>query len=393
METSRGETPAQNARMASDALAMKPASGIPTWMLHIMDTAYLEARSGHPPGSYARQPDIVYLDFQRAAGVCMIDQYLADNPLTMSAHGYDSGTHRTASTGAEQILLDGIVIDSPEAVAAHLERIVFPKLQSDIAAADANQHLAVARLIAQEREKQSLFGPAILKVPYDGGFQSFPTFRYSDYGYANYFMAYAAYPELIERDFSLQADLAVKRNTLAARAVREDGLPPVIRLDYDMADSRGTLVDLRSLDRIWFPHFARAIAPLLQAGIRPIWHCDGNLMAMVPRLIETGIGGFQGFQYEDGMDYPKIVRMRSRDGGPLMVWAGVSVTRTLPFGTPEEVHRELRFLVENAPPVGFFLGMSSSCVPGVPWENLDTLIEGLTYYRDPSHAKERQFSV
>ena len=58
------------------------------------------------------------------------------------------------------------------------------------------------------------------------------------------------------------------------------------RLDHDMADSRGTLVDIKSLDNIWFPHFARAIEPLLKGGIKLVWHCGGNLMQMVPRLLE-----------------------------------------------------------------------------------------------------------
>ena len=91
-------------------------------------------------------------------------------------------------------------------------------------------------------------------------------------------------------------------NRAAARAVTEGGLPPLCRLDHDMADSRGTLVHIDSLDRLWLPHFARSIEPLVQAGVRLLWHCDGNLMEMVPRLLEAGIAGFQGFQYEDGMD-------------------------------------------------------------------------------------------
>jgi hypothetical protein len=37
-----------------------------------------------------------------------------------------------------------------------------------------------------------------------------------------------------------------------------------------------------------------------------IWHCDGNLMQMVPRLLDVGLRGFRGFPYEDGMDYEKI---------------------------------------------------------------------------------------
>ena len=194
-------------------------------------------------------------------------------------------------------------------------------------------------------------------------------------------MAYALYPEVIERGFRIYADAAEVFNRIAARAIIEGGLPCLVRLDHDMADSRGMLVDVKTLDALWLPHFARSIKPLLDAGIRLIWHCDGNLMDLVPRLLECGIGGFQGFQYEDGMDYEKICRMKTRDGGDLFIIAGVSVTTTLPFGKPADVRRQVDWLVEKGPRTGLMLGCSSSIAPGVPLENMKTLIEGFAYYR------------
>jgi len=378
------ERAGENARLAMDTIAMKPTRGIPSSLVHVMDIGFLEQVGGHPAGAYMDVPDAVYLDFQQAIGTCLIDQYLAENPRTMSQTGYDSGTERTATTGAERTVLDGIVIDSPEAVAEHLERFVLPALEK--ALRSEQDTATVDTIIEDEKGLQELFGPNILKAPYGAGFNHFPKLRYGAYGYANYFTAYLMYPELMERDFSLQADLAVRRNVVAARAIIEGGMPRILRSDHDMADSKGTLVDIRSLDRIWFPHFARSIEPYLKAGIRLIWHCDGDLMQMVPRLIEAGMGGFQGFQYEDGMDYKKICRMTTRDGDPLMIWAGVSVTRTLPFGTPNDVRRELAWLVEQGPPVGLFLAASSSVTPGVPHENLHALIEGLQYYR--THGRQ-----
>ena len=104
-------------------------------------------------------------------------------------------------------------------------------------------------------------------------------------------------------------------------------------------------------------------------------------MQMVPRLIESGVSGFQGFQYEDGMDYERICRMTDRDGEPLLIWAGVSVTRTLPFGTSQDVKRELAWLVEAGPKQGLFLGASSSVTPGTSHENIRTMIEGFHHYR------------
>lgn len=117
-------------------------------------------------------------------------------------------------------------------------------------------------------------------------------------------------------------------------------MPPLYRLDHDMADSKGTLVSMESLERLWFPHFVRCLKPILDTEMRLIWHCDGNLMQMVPRLLEVGIKGFQGFQYEDGMEYQKICQMKTKDREPLIIEAGVSVTRTLPMGTAADVKKK-----------------------------------------------------
>lgn len=373
----------ENAILALDTINQKPTKGIPSWPIHPMEHRIIDRLAGVPEKTYKRRPVETYLGMQKNIGTCMIDQWIPDNPLSMGDRGYESETNRTATTGQEQIVLDGMVIDSPEAVVAHLEQEVFPQLRQDIetwsqAAGDMKKNRC-RQIILAEETTQLLLGPDILKVPY--GCASFPHLRYGAYGYANYFMAYALYPEVIERDFALQAELAMQENHAAGRAYAEGGLPLLLRLDHDMADSRGTLVDIKSLDKIWFPHFVCSLKPMLDAGVKLIWHCDGNLMQMVPRLLETGLCGFQGFQYEDGMDYEKICRMKTKDGDSLFIIAGISVTRTLPFGTPEEIRREMKWLVSQGPKTGLFLGGSSSITPGVPWENIQTLVEGLKYYR------------
>ena len=118
-----------NVQLALDAIAMRPARGIPTWMLNVMEWSQLERLSGNPPGSYEREPERVYREFQLAAGVCFIDQWIPRNPLTMKTHGYET-EERGATTGAQDIVIDGMAIDSPEAVAEHLEVHVFPGLEA-----------------------------------------------------------------------------------------------------------------------------------------------------------------------------------------------------------------------------------------------------------------------
>jgi uroporphyrinogen decarboxylase len=369
----------ETAQLALDAILQEPTRGIPSWLLNPMQHSHIERIAGAEPGSYRREPEKVYLAMQYALGTCLLDQWIPRNPLTMGETGYEEdAAQRTAATaGVHEVICDGIRINSPEAVVEHLERFEFPRLRQAIAEFD--EEVRVREIIEGEIALQAVLGPGILKSGYE--FIVFPSLDYTKYGYTYYFMAYALYPDVMERHFSLEADYALLNNRAAARAYTEGNLPPLYRLDHDMADSRGTLVRIESLDKLWFPHFARCLEPLLKTDVRLIWHCDGNLREMIPRLLEVGIRGFQGFQYEDGMDYEKICAMKTKDGEDLIIIGGVSVTRTLPFGTPADVRRELAWLVERGPRTGLFLGGSSSITPGVPWENMQTLIEGLAYHR------------
>lgn len=376
-----GEEQSRTAQLARDTILQRPTRGIPAWLINPMEWRIIDQVAGEPRGTYEKEPVATYRKMLINSGCCMVDQWIPENPLSMKASGYHAGTERTVTTGNRSIELDGMQIDSPEAVVEHLERFVFPGLRKSVAAFDSEA--CRKRIADQEQEIQKVIGPTMLKVPY--GQVAFPMLRYTEYGYENYFMAYQVYPEVIEQDFAMQADLAVLRNRAFVRACGTGPTSTLTRLDHDMADSRGTLVDVRSLDDIWFPHFARSVEPVLQSDIKIIWHCDGNLSAMVPRLLEAGLHGFQGFQYEDGMEYESTCRMTTRNGEPLIIIAGVSVTRTLPHGTPADVRREMKWLVDRGPERGLFLGASSSIAPGVPWENIKALIDGFHFYRN--HGK------
>ena len=352
----------------------KQCGGYPTGFMNIMEHSAIEYIAGMP--GYKNNPASVYGEMQRKIGVEFIDQWIPDNPLSLGDSGYENPAH-SATTGADRIVVDGMEIAEPEDVCEHMERFVFPALDKAIKSFDFDER--VLQIGQTEYNISRQMGDDMLKTGY--GFIAFPCMRYFTYGYENYFCAYALYPEVMERDFKLQAELALLNNTAAAEAYGRYALPGLHRLDHDMTDSRGTLVDIKSMAKIWFPYLAKSLGPVLDAGVRLIWHCDGNIMPMVPYLLEIGISGFQGFQYEDGVDFAAICRMKPRDGGRLFVWAGSSVTRTLPFGTPDDVRGELKYLVENRGDASLALGATSSVTPGVSLANLDAMIEGLRYYR------------
>jgi len=366
------------------AIAGYNENGYPCPGANIMEHAQLNrlaARNGMENPDYVNDHVAVYARAQREIGCDFCDQWIPDNPLSMRDQGYEGGSFN-ATTGDAKVIVDGMEIKEPEDVVEHLEKVEFPRLQRKIDNFDHEKR--VREIGLSEYNQQHEIGLDVLKTGYD--FITFPILDYYRYGYENYFCAYQLYEDVIEQHFKLQAKLSYKNNLAAAEAYNRYDLPKLYRLDHDMTDSRSTLVSLKSLEKIWFPQLACSLEPVLKnCGVRLIWHCDGNIMPMVPGLLDVGVRGFQGFQYEDGVDFAELCKLRGNDGQPLFMIAGVSVTRTLPFGTPADVRKELEYLVSVHGDTALTLGCSSSLAPGVSSANIDALLEGLHYYK--THRK------
>ena len=367
----------ENAALAYAAINREPTKGIPISGMNIMEHAIIDRLAGMPAGSYKKNPNETYLKMQKNIGVCTLCQWIPDNPLSMEAEGYLGAAHGS-TTGGEKIYADGMQIESPEDAAEHMEKYLIPGLINAIK--DFDEAGTVKAVIEYETAVQNELGPEILKTGY--GHISFPTFFYTLYGYEYYFSAYALYPEIIDRVFTLQGEYSYLRNKAAVKAFLEADLPLYHILDHDMADGKGVLVNVKTLERAWVPAFIKSISPAVEADFTLLWHCDGNLMKLIPYLLEGGVNGFQGFQYEFGMDYPYICALKAKNKKSMVIQAGVSVTRELPMGKPDDVKKQLRELVEYGPKTGLFLGMSSSCVPGTPYENISTALEGMKYYKE-----------
>ena len=99
----------------------------------------------------------------------------------------------------------------------------------------------------------------------------------------------------MQKDFEFQSKLNTLNNKAAVKAIERYHLAKLFRLDHNMTDSRGTLVNIRSLEKIWFPALYRALEPVLGTDVTLIWHCDGAITPMVDPLIEIGIQGISRF--------------------------------------------------------------------------------------------------
>jgi hypothetical protein len=220
---------------------------------------------------------------------------------------------------------------------------------------------------------------------YIGSF-GLPSFMagYTRWSYESYLTALVLYPGHFRRFFRIEAEKARAHNLAIREAVRFGAVAPVVYTGDDICFNDGPICSVELLEDLYFPALEYALEPLVEAGIDIVWHCDGNVLPIVPRLIRMGISGFQGFQEREArIPIESMASFCRHDGGKLVFFGSVSVVHTFPFGTVadmrEEIERCYRIL---APGGGFCLAPSSSVLPETPLENVVTFMEyGIEYGR------------
>lgn len=200
---------------------------------------------------------------------------------------------------------------------------------------------------------------------------------YSRWTYVSYLSALLLYTDHFREFFMHEAGAARTRNEAIAHAISAYDLAPVVYTGDDICFNDGPICSVELLDDVYFPALAHAIEPLVDAGIEIVWHCDGNVLPLVERLIGIGITGFQGFQEQEAkIPFETMTGFTRKDGSPLIFFGSVSVVHTLPFGTTRDVELDIeRCFRATGDGRGFCLAPTSSILPETPMENIEAFLE------------------
>ena len=135
----------------------------------------------------------------------------------------------------------------------------------------------------------------------------------------------------------------------------------------DMAYKQRLMLGKPALLRLGvFDDVAGICARCHAKGMRVIFHSDGNIMDIVDDLVAAGIDGLNPLEKAAGMDLYALRRRHPQ----LILVGGVDVTHLLPFGTPEEVRRETRRIIESVGAEGrLLIGSSTELGDDVPLAN------------------------
>jgi len=210
----------------------------------------------------------------------------------------------------------------------------------------------------------------MLFVPFTGFTVPFHHF-YEFFGLQNFFMAIALYPDSVRKLFEFESEKKVLQNQAIADAIVKEGLWRFLWGGEDICSNRGPMVSPKALDALYFPSLERALIPIREAGIKIIWHSDGNIMPIADRLLEIGVDGFQGLQEETGVDIPTLAEKSTARGEKTIIVGGLNVP-TIVFGTTSDVEAEVERCarLSERRGGGLLLCPSSSCGPEVRKENI-----------------------
>jgi uroporphyrinogen decarboxylase len=191
-------------------------------------------------------------------------------------------------------------------------------------------------------------------------------------GFERTFMDLALNPELAHAIFERVCSFYVAHFTRVLAAAR-GGIDLIFTAD-DIAGQNGLLMSLDMWSQHIKPYHQKLNRAIHEFGARVIYHSDGAVQDAVSGLMDMGIDVLQALQFDArGMDPGAL---KANHGHALCFAGGISVQKTLPFGTPDDVRREVQERIAVlGKDGGYILGPSHAIQAGTPPENIVALFD------------------
>jgi len=158
-------------------------------------------------------------------------------------------------------------------------------------------------------------------------------------GMENALMDYYLYPAEVHRLFQALTDFYIG---IIERGCREHDLDGIFMSD-DLGTQTGPFFSHGIFMEFFKPYFKQIFGRVRELGMQSWLHACGNVEPFIPEWIDTGLDVLHPIQ-KHTMDEKKIA---ANFGDKITVFAGFDVQQVIPWGTPEEVREEVRFLLDT----------------------------------------------
>jgi uroporphyrinogen decarboxylase len=148
----------------------------------------------------------------------------------------------------------------------------------------------------------------------------------------------------------------------------------ILWIGDDYGTQNGMLMSPEKWRKLFFPRLKEMCALGHEYGAKVMLHSCGSTRPLWPGLIEAGVDIYQTVQPEaKDMDPAEL---KAEFGGQICLHGTISIQKTLPFGTPQDVAAEVRTRIETVGKNGgLIIAPAHNCQPDTPVENLLALYE------------------
>lgn len=173
-------------------------------------------------------------------------------------------------------------------------------------------------------------------------------------------------PGLVTAIFQLTLDFYKEAARLSVQAGAH-----AMWVSEDYGDSTRAFFKPNLFQKYVLPYFAELVEYVSGLGVPVLLHSCGCIKDYLPYLAQTKISSIHPLQRTAGMDLRWV---KENYGHRLCIIGNIDSSRTLPFGTPQEVEAEVREAIEIAAPGGgYILASDHSLHDGIPVENILTM--------------------
>ncbi len=152
----------------------------------------------------------------------------------------------------------------------------------------------------------------------------------------------------------------------------------IIKIGDDLGTNKSLLISPTMYREMLKPIHAELIAFIKQrTKAKVLFHSDGDIFNLIEDFIEIGVDILNPIQTSAGK-MSDLSRLKEKYGGRIVFCGGIDTQKILPFGTPEDVKKEVRRVSEIlGEGGGYILTSVHTIMNDVPAENILAMVQAV----------------
>jgi len=199
-------------------------------------------------------------------------------------------------------------------------------------------------------------------------------------GVKEWYMCHVRRPDYIYKVFDQQCEIAIA-NLEKIYKVVGDRVTAIFVTGADFGMQRGPIISNKTYRKLYKPFHKRVDDWIHEhTAWKTFIHSCGSIEPLIIDFIEAGLDILNPVQTSATNMNPS--HLKAKYGDKITFWGGgVDTQRTLPFGSPDQVLREVRERIRTfAPRGGFVFNTVHNVQPRIPIENVLTMYKTLHEY-------------